>query len=510
MNCARFFILLAMLIAPLSRAAQVSINWQGLSTGTSTAVDPHGAAGPQGILEVANQGITYYSRLGTQYWRTNEQGFFLPSVCCDAKAIYDPDSRRFFVIAQPLMGTNSTTSSNLFINVSRTSDPLTAGPNDWFRYRIYLGFDIDYPGIGIDAQGLYVTYGSGFRKFIIVRKADLLTNAANPYLVFGTTPPVDFTSQGLQAVSVVGSASPGNVAYAVTFSATNRIALSAMTDPIGPQAALWSTNIPAPSVGNPGNVLLAPQLATSVRLNASMSSVAMGNAFWREGELWFCGVAASSNQPERTLVRWYKLNTGGYPSGQSSLAEWGELDGGPHTWRQHPSIAGNARGDVCLVFTQTSSNAFSSMIAAIRKPGQSAFEEVLVRQSPASYAINQTTNPVSPSARWADYSVVTPDPLDQSFWVSHLTLTNLNAVSTWWGNINRDRAIYVNLFNAFPVKIGTYAFPFTTVREAHAIASGGETILIFPTFYNEAPLPRRFDKRVRLENPYGGVVHLGP
>lgn len=493
-----------------SCGAQLVTNWTGIAVGTGTAADPHGAAGPNGILEVSNFGITYRTRAGAQIWTTNETGFFLPTVCCDAKALYDPVSQRFFLIAQA-RNTTAGSASNLFVNVSRNSNPQSAGTNDWFKYKLFLGFNIDYPGIGLDAQALYASYGAGFQQWIIVRKADLLTNAASPYVITANTPAnaPGFFNQGLQAVSVIGSSSPGDVAYCVTMTASNVITLSAVTNPIGPAPALFSTNIPAPSVGNPNLYPNAPQLGTANRLNSG-GMVTMGNAFWRDGELWFCGGAGSTNQPERTLVRWYKLKTGGFPNGQASLAEWGELDGGTNTWRQHSAIGGNARGDVCLVFTQTSSNTVNTMRSAIRKAGETAFTEVLVRSSTGFFTVrNQDTN--APGvARWADYCVVTPDPEDQTFWVSHLTLTATDNASIWWGNVARDNLFFVNK-NAVGSELGTRELPFHSVRAAHTAASGAKTFVIKPANYPEPTLPLRLDKNVRLENPYpSGTVHIGP
>lgn len=342
-----------------------------------------------------------------------------------------------------------------------------------------------------------------------MRKADLLTNAASPYLIVANTPAnaAGFFNQGLQAVTVIGALSPGDVAYCVTFGATNQITLSAVTNPVGAAPTLFTTNISAPSVGNPSLVQFAPQQGTANRLNASFTSVAMGNAFWRDGELWFCGVAAPTNQPQRTVVRWYKLKTGGYPNGQASLAEWGDLDGGANTWRQHPSIGGNARGDVCLVYTQTSSNTFTSLRSAIRKAGQSAFEEVVVRTSGGAFTVPNQGPGVS---RWADYSVVTPDPEDQTFWVSHLTVTSTDNASIWWGNVTRDSLLFVDK-NAVGSEVGTRELPFHTVRAAHTAASGAKTFVIKPASYPEPALPLRLDKNVRLENPYpSGTVHIGP
>ena len=122
----------------------------------------------------------------------------------------------------------------------------------------------------------------------------------------------------------------------------------------------------------------------------------------------------------------------------------------------------------------------------------------------------QSSNNSLPAARWADYCVVTPDPEDQTFRVSHLTIPANNSVLTWWANIRRDTLFYVDK-NAVGSEVGTRELPYHTVRAAHTAASGAKTFVIKPANYPEPTLPLRLDKHVRLENPYpSGTVHIGP
>ena len=474
-------------------AAAVAIQWAGVTNLPSPQQDPHGAAGPQGIFALANDGVAYFSKTGQQLWQTNKLAFH-PASCCDAKALFDPVSQRFFVIDQ------LDNATNFYAFVSRNSNPLSGGTNDWIRYLFSTGTNaIDYPGIGMDAQAIYAGYAGG-GSWIVVNKAQLLSGLTNSTTLQVVKTPPTYGGQGLQPTWVVGSQSPGDVAYSVAFSSQNQIQLNAITNVLG-APAFFTTNLPAPDLGNIFSALGAPQLGTTVRLNTGVGAPAMGNAFWRNGELWFCGGAVSSNQPERTVVRYYKINTGGFPNGQASLAEWGDLDGGTNTWRQHPSIGGNARGDVCLVFTQTSSNTVPAIYAAIRKAGDTSFQTLLVKTSAA---------PWTASSDWTDYSVVTPDPEDQTFWVSHVTVTTASTTATWWANITRDSLLYVDK-NAVGSEVGTRALPFHTVRNAQTAASGAMTLVIRSNNYPETPLPLLINKNVRLENPYpSGIVHIGP
>ena len=495
-------------------AATVALQWPGRTNATFAQLDPHGAAGPQGILEVANWTVAYYTKAGVQLWATNQKQFFVPESAGDCKAIYDPASQRFFAIAQ---STNSGPNSALFslVAVSRSSNPVSGGTNDWRFYTFPSSTGIDYPSIGIDAQALYVAYGKSHKFWMAMNKAHLLsgaTNATTARIVTNLLAGPRIENFSLQAVSVIGPASPGDVAYCVTrdegffsWTTNNVINLYAISNVLGTQT-FFSTNIPVPGIpptvfsNLANNPLIAPQLGTANRLFHGLT--VDGNAFWREGELWFSEVVASTNQPERTVLRYYKLKTGGFPNGQATLDEVGDLDGGPNTWRIQAAIGGNARGDVAFVYTQCTSNSFPAMYTSIRRAGQTNFETLVVKTSAAPWTV---------SGNWADYPVVTPDPEDQTFWVAHLdVLSTSTNVNIHWANITRDDLFYVDK-NAVGSEIGTRVLPYHTVRAAHTAASGAKTFVIKPATYPEPVLPLRIDKNVRLENPYpSGTVRIGP
>jgi len=422
-------------------------------------------------------------------------------------------------VRQILVGTNLVFPpvTNVFVNVSRSSNPQSGTTNDWLLYKFFTGGSpngIDYPGIGIDGQALYITYGKEHRFWMVVNKANLLsglTNGNTARVVTSLLNGPRIQNFALQAVSVIGPSSPGDDAYSVTresgfFSKTtnNVINLYAITNVLGTRA-FFSTNIPVPGVppkvftNLPGPPLIAPQLGTANRLFHGLT--VDGNAFWHQGDLWFSEVVASTNQPERTVLRYYKLKTGGFPNGQATLDEVGDLDGGPNTWRIQAAIGGNARGDVAFVFTQCSSNTFPAMFSSIRRAGQTNFDTVLVKSSPISWTVG---------GNWADYPVVTPDPEDQTFWVAHLDVVTPTTLNIHWANITRDDLFYVDK-NAVGPEVGIREFPWHSVRLAHTVTTGPKTFVIKPANYPEPTLPLRLDKKVRLENPYpSGTVHIGP
>jgi len=160
----------ASLTAPLPVSAQsIVTNWDGgANTDTNAPPDPHGAAGPSGVVGTYNVSMTYYDKAGGIIWGpTNLQNFFVAAGntgqgLADPKVLYDRYSGRFFLIHQ-----ETTTANHSFLNiaVSKNSDPRSASTADWAKYRLemteYSGGQTnggDYPGFGMDSQGVYVSY----------------------------------------------------------------------------------------------------------------------------------------------------------------------------------------------------------------------------------------------------------------------------------------------------------------------------------------------------------------
>src|SRR5512135_2726027 len=79
--------------------------WEGLRAPTgSVPPDVHGAPGPAGVIATVNLRIAYFNKAGGTNWGPVELHDFWSSVgnsgngLSDPMAIFDPDTRRFFVI----------------------------------------------------------------------------------------------------------------------------------------------------------------------------------------------------------------------------------------------------------------------------------------------------------------------------------------------------------------------------------------------------------------------------
>jgi hypothetical protein len=143
--------------------------WEGIR-GPSGFIPPdsHGAPGAAGIIATVNLQISYFTKSGGLIWGpTNFQNSWRSvgntgSGLSDPKVVFDPDTRRLFVIHQ------ENTDSRFWLNlaVSRSADPRTAATSDWLFYRLdataYGASNPEggthYSGDYLDSRALYATY----------------------------------------------------------------------------------------------------------------------------------------------------------------------------------------------------------------------------------------------------------------------------------------------------------------------------------------------------------------
>jgi hypothetical protein len=370
----------------------ITASWQGLiSDSTVEPPDPHGAAGPSGIIQVINTRIAYWNKSGNLIWGPVALDGMFSSVgnnsfSFDPRALYDPASGHFYVLL--LEQDTANTNSYLNIAVSKTSDPRSSSSNDWFLYRFRNTavdsngnrFWGDYPGLGFDDKAIYTTVnlydfsdvGLGVSEIGIFDKASLIGGTSNRTFVFTPGNSFEFT---LQPCTVRGTNTPGNVAYfaEIVFGSSTLTRIWALSDPLG-TPTLSSAMVTVPDNGGfpPGG---APQQGTSFTIDP-VPVRTQGNAVWVDGSLWFCNTAGGS--AGKSSVYFYEVNANGFPASVPSLGESGFIDGGSGVWTYQPSICCNPLGDICMVYCQSSSSSTPTIMATTRKAGQAAFDPPVV------------------------------------------------------------------------------------------------------------------------------------
>jgi len=416
--------------------------------------DPHGTAGPGGILQTVNLRIAYFTKGdqvpgGQIIWGPVDFPTFFSSVgggwyteLSDPQAIYDAASGRFYVIVQD----NNSTGSFCDMAVSRTSAPASGGTADWYFYRFDMKrivngttFGGDYPGLAVDSQALFVTYNmfslpisdsstANGSQILIFNKAALNNGTAT-----GFTPQYLDYDYYLKPATPRGG-NPGNVAYfaeTAYWGNPTSVRVWALTDPLGtPTLAAADVTVP----NNGGAVNDAPQSGTTATLD-TVSAATQGNVFWNNGSIWFCHTAGSSLW--HANVYYYRVNLNNFPSGTPTLGESGVIDGGPGTggsgvWTFQPALGGNPQGDVCLVFSQSSASSFPSIGYTYKRAADAAFAPVQTLITSGTY-YNEAG---SGRQRWGDFATVSADPVDGTFWISHEYAGPEEwRWRTYWGNI---------------------------------------------------------------------------
>jgi hypothetical protein len=418
-------------------------SWEGMADSSGIRPpDPHGSAGPNGILQVVNQRLAYWTKAGAIIWGPTPFATFFPwasnAFQSDPRALYDPEAHRFYVeiLEIDFAGNHS----YIDFAVSKSSNPSTSTTNDWLFYRMentrILGgqtFWGDYSALAFDAQAIYVSLNlysflgetNGDSQITVMSKSALFNGNTNYALV--TIPGGPEAAFTLQPCTVIGTNNPGNVAYfGETFPGANsptNIRVWALSDPLGART-LSSALVTIPDNGGPP-LAQAPQPATSATVDP-MDGRAQGNAFWNNGSIWFCNTAGGSSG--RCQVYYYQVNLNGFPLAAPTLGLSGAIDGGPGMWTYQPSIGGNSPGDVCIVYTESSLWTYPTIRFTVLAAGSPAFEVPSILKISPAY---------SSSGRWGDYGSVSVDPVDSSFWITHewANSTNDYTWSTWWGHV---------------------------------------------------------------------------
>ena len=143
---------------PMSATEQV---FPGITQTGWTPPDPALAVGPSHVVMTVNSRLAWYTKAGAAQFSQDLQPFFASvgagGFCFDPKCFYDHEARRFVVLA---LETYGSTEAYITIAVSDDEDPNGV----WYRYRtdavITVGaqtFWWDYPGLGYDSNGIYVT-----------------------------------------------------------------------------------------------------------------------------------------------------------------------------------------------------------------------------------------------------------------------------------------------------------------------------------------------------------------
>jgi hypothetical protein len=197
----------------LTPTVTVGANFQGLddaSRGLASIPDTDGAVGPGTFVEFINGAFAVYDQSGNLLQFMTSDAFWTaagvtPIFPFDPRILFDPVSGRWFATSAD----SEEPPGHVLLAVSKTSDP-TQG---WTAFSLPASPDgsafPDFPTLGINQDGVFISaFGVG-QMVITVPKADLLQAAptvANATSFFSETssdvqPTVAYQSSGSEAIA---------------------------------------------------------------------------------------------------------------------------------------------------------------------------------------------------------------------------------------------------------------------------------------------------------------------
>ena len=409
------------------------------------------AVGPQWVVCVVNSSLGFYRKAdGVNTFLKPCQDFYAglgaTSFQFDPKALYDPISKRFFVLY--LEQDDATKISKLLLAVSDDNDP----NGTWYRYRIESkitdsGTDywLDYPGFGVSKD--YVGFSGnmfGFtggwlgNQFVVVNKASLLTG--------GTATVSSIQDRGSASVKIAKSVDTSAL-YALSVDAGDQLKVQSVTN-----TEAKSVIVKVPTMSPPQGPVPGPSGHNLDALDGRLFNLLYKNGYLVSAH----GVTINGDPKE--VSRWYDINLNGWPAGSKTptLAQSGNVASSTGQYFHMPAVAKNKRGEMAVIFSRTSSTIQADLMVTGRKstdPVGSMGAPVVQATTPAPYGGSGGYN------RWGDYFGLDVDPVDDvTFWA--------------YGMIGRADGRWATV--VFPFKVTNYSDVVVPIKAAALSVLAGQ------------------------------------
>ncbi|MCX7553670.1 Ig-like domain-containing protein, partial [Marinicella sp. S1101] len=457
--------------------------------------DPHGAAGPNQVVNVFNTSIEFYDKDGSNGSSRSLESFFAPvsplNFTFDPKVLYDQYEDRFVVVTlerQDTAGGDPDNTSRVLVAVSATSDPNGAWFMTAFNSEVFInGADrwFDYPGFAVDEEVIYLTgnmfgYGNagtfgGVRMWMIDKTTFYAGGGAT---VIGPLDP--FAGGGFEVTSqpahTYGNPPAGMGTYLMGYSrlsdGTNEFWQFVRVDnPTGAvsftQGFIFVGDIEPPTAGA---LPSAPQSGTGLTVQTNDPRAL--DAVWRDGQLFTSATIESGSQVGETSASWYVFdaNGGGVVTNDFGIIDGEDIAAGTFTF--FPSIAVNADGGIGVGFSASSPSIFPGSYFAMRSPADAAGTmrgSQVIR--PGTDFYHRTFGGTN---RWGDYSAVAVDPNDECFWVY-----NKHAVTRSSGATS-ENGLYETAFGEFcniPPAVGVETIAVNDGQTVTTLVGGATSVL---------------------------------
>lgn len=410
--------------------------------------DTIAAAGPAYIVEAVNTDLAIYNKatgaevfhqdLGTVFASVRSGNFL-----SDPVVAYDEAAGRFVVgvldlNVNLLFGTVN--SDHFLFAVSDSSDPTQDTNGDGKAFSEMHNIDMtgstgvfaDYPRIGWNADGYFATFNmftTGFFNFydgvsIIAIGKGSVTDLNNGTFNFTRTNR-DTSHFTMAPATMHGSSSDGPMLFVeealnASGNPTGQLRVTAMHNALS-SPTFADTLLTVDSYTQPP---AAAQQGSSGLIETNDTRIL--NAESRNGTLVAAQTVGIGDA--QAHARWYEIGISPTPT----LLQQGTIGVGSGTSSYYPSVAIAPNGDLGMTFIQSSSNEYMSMYVTGRKAGDPAGTmqtPVLAKAGETAYSASFDSSPY----RAGDYSGITVDPSDNTFWAANEYAKNLTNSQAKWG-----------------------------------------------------------------------------
>jgi hypothetical protein len=409
-------------------------NYQNAMSG-SVPPDTIAAAGPTHVMELVNSAIAIYTKAGTLVSRQLFSQFFSKfgfpnSDLFDPQVRYDELAGRFIVGVDQQNSTAQT--SNYLFAVSNTSDP-TQGFTEMHKIALKQGSGSsaswgDFPHLGYNADTYTLTtnqfgFSSGFFtkiQLIRIAKTSVLDKNNSTFTMYRSSIAYSGANFTLIPAEQHGAVA-GDPVWAVEVSqaAAHTIRIAKITNALSSMPIITWYAVSVPSFGSP------PAATSAGNVKMDTGDTRILSVALRNGRL-VTAHTVGLNSVATAVVNEFNV------SGSSpSLTQTITIAPGSGINTYYPSVDINSAGDLGVTYMESSSSEMVSMYVGGQVTAGSPLQTALAQAGLADY----TAFDGSPH-RAGDYSGITVDPVDDSFWAANEYATA--ATSDNWGTHIRN------------------------------------------------------------------------
>ncbi len=347
-------------------------------------------------------------------------------IITDPKVAFDESAGRFIITTLEL--NFATQQSHLLLAVSNDANPLD-GFTEMHRIdTTENGTFSDFPQLGWDADGAYVTVNqfkfAGFPHHdafdharVLTFDTNSLTDGDNSTLTvssvdrlpphFAMQPAAMHGAKSGDPMYFVESMVPGAASGGGGF-----LDIVQMTDKLSATPTFTDFKVLVPHYNFPPNA----DQPGGVQLDTGDARIL--SAAWRDGRL--VATHTAQDDPSQTAqARWYEFSTAG---ASPTLTQTGSIGAGPGVATFMPSINIAPNGDLGLTFLESSASQYLSILITGQKAGAAAGtlqSPIVAKAGEATLRQFRAGGELGAPLRTGDYSGVAIDPADGSFWAAN-------------------------------------------------------------------------------------------